>query len=68
MRAREIKKLSYTYSEAAQATGLSSRTLRRLGERGAIRLVRIPGCRTVLIDAASVQALLQRGAMEAINA
>jgi hypothetical protein len=38
-----------------------------LGDDGKLRIIRIPGCRTVLIDAASVEALFERGRLAAIN-
>jgi excisionase family DNA binding protein len=58
-------KLAYSIREAAHATGLSTKTLRRIVAAGRLDVSRI-GSR-ILILAASLQALLESGRREFIS-
>ena len=53
---RETTPLAYSMKDAAQAAGLSVRTLERLTERGALLTRKVAGRR--LVDAASLRALV----------
>jgi excisionase family DNA binding protein len=44
---------------AADYVGLSRRELYRLAERGLIHLIRLPGCRRVLVDRLQLDRLLE---------
>lgn len=65
--AKQIRKMSFTLDEAAKATGLSARTVRRLGDRGMLVLIKIPGVSRTLVAAESIERLLEKGKAAAVN-
>ena len=48
-----------TIAEIAEMYGVSTKTVRRWGAQGQIKLLRLPGGRLLRVDAASLQGILE---------
>jgi excisionase family DNA binding protein len=61
-RERQVERLAYRYSEAAQAVGCCAEHIANLVKRGELRSVELGRCRVVPVD--ELQKLLARKAQE----
>lgn len=65
---KPLKRLSYTAKEVQAITGWNRFHLWRLIKAGHVSRVHYPGAgRSVFVDAASVEALFERGKLEGMN-